>query len=250
MPIKANQLIAVEKGVKARALETISSLHHINKKPDLFNGFVRTYRPKDEDGDKLPPERKVVQARTYDNIATMKVSQSQLIDLTVQKDLANQKASASVLVDGKPVVGMEDLPVTSLLFLEKLMLGHRTYIEELPILDNAEEWEWDANSALFRTQPVETHRTKKVIKVLTTVPGTDKFPAQAQTYQDDELVGYWSLTKLSAAIPYNVKKEWLERTDKLIIGIKQAREVANDALVQERTGIGAGLFSYLFAQQV
>ena len=247
MPIKTNQLIAVEKGVKARAVATMTQLHHLNKKAELFQGLARTYQPKDEDGDKLPAERKVVQHRALDHVATLRTAMSELIDLTVQKDLANQKAKASVCMDGAEVPGMTDLPVTSLLSLEKIMLNLRTYIEELPVLDNAEDWKWDEKAALYRTDPVDTHRTKKVMKVLTLVQPTDKHPGQAQPYQEDVIAGYWSQVKHSAAIPYNVKKQWLEQADKILIGIKQAREVANDAFVTERTGVGTGLFDRLFA---
>jgi hypothetical protein len=186
-----------------------------------------------------------VQARALDILAALRVSESQLYDITLQKDTANQSAKASVFLDGKEV--LKDIPVTTLLFFEKRLEHLRTFFQMLPVLDNAEEWEWDDKAGLYRTQAVSTHRNKKVMKVLQLVPPTDKHPGQAQPYQEDVLAGFWDTVKFSTAISHTYKVHILEQLEKFIIAVKQAREVANDALVQERTGVGDALFNYLLA---
>ena len=50
---KLNQIIAVEKGVKARTQRTVTDTYHACQKPALFNGFDKTYQPKDEEGEVL-----------------------------------------------------------------------------------------------------------------------------------------------------------------------------------------------------
>jgi hypothetical protein len=61
MSQKLNQIVAVEKGVKSRVYGEITEMHKASQKPDLFNGFVKTYRKKDEEGEDYPQERKKVQ---------------------------------------------------------------------------------------------------------------------------------------------------------------------------------------------
>ena len=58
---KLNQIIAIEKGVKSRVYGEITEMHKSSQKPELFNGFVKTYRKKDEDSEDYPPERKKAQ---------------------------------------------------------------------------------------------------------------------------------------------------------------------------------------------
>ena len=58
---KLNQIIAIEKGVKARVYGELTELHKAVQKPELFNGFSKTYQKKDDDGEDLPAEKKRVQ---------------------------------------------------------------------------------------------------------------------------------------------------------------------------------------------
>ena len=53
---RLNQIIAVEKGVKSRSFQELTDAHHALQKPALLSGISRTYRPKDEEGEQLPPE--------------------------------------------------------------------------------------------------------------------------------------------------------------------------------------------------
>ena len=244
MPIKLNQLIAVEKGMKARAHAQLSEHFLLLKKADQFSGLDRTYRPLDDEGDKLPSEKKVVRTRANDILAALRISQSALIDITLQKDLANQKAVATIY-DAKGVEIAKDIPVTTLLFIEKQLEHYRTFLEELPVLDNADVWQFDEQSGLYRTEPVETHRNKKVMKVLTLALPTDRHPAQAQAYQEDVLAGYWATVKQSGAVPYTWKLQRLEKVEEALIGVKKAREAANDLFAVERTGVGAAILDFL-----
>ena len=53
---RLNQIIAVEKGVKSKAFQTITDTHHKLQKQALLAGISRTYRPKEEEGEQLSPE--------------------------------------------------------------------------------------------------------------------------------------------------------------------------------------------------
>src|SRR5215813_10940643 len=55
---KLNQIVAIEKSVKSRVYGEITEMHKLSQKPDLFSGFSKQYRKKDEEGEDYPPEQK------------------------------------------------------------------------------------------------------------------------------------------------------------------------------------------------
>ena len=60
---KLNQIIAIEKGTKSRTFQELTEAHQSLQKPALLSGISRTYRPKDEEGEQLPPESTRVQEK-------------------------------------------------------------------------------------------------------------------------------------------------------------------------------------------
>ena len=60
---RLNQIIAVEKGVKSQSFQELSEAHQSLQKPALLSGISRAYRPKDEEGEQLPPESTRVQLK-------------------------------------------------------------------------------------------------------------------------------------------------------------------------------------------
>jgi len=240
--MKLNQVIAVEKGIKAKAHSEITELHKLCQKPELFNGFAKTYQKLDDGGEDLPPENKRVQFRVQDALSKVSVLMGELIDVTLSKDTANQRATGDIIVDGKALT--EKIPVTALLFLEKELLDLRTFIDKLPVLDEADEWGVDPASGLFKTPPVQTHRTKKAQKALVLYPATQEHPAQTQLITEDILAGYWQTIKHSAAIEGPRRVAMLERAEKLIRAVKFAREAANEQDANS-FNIGASIVNYV-----
>src|SRR3712207_71454 len=96
---KLNQIIAVEKGIKSRSFQELTDAHHALQKPSLLAGIARTYRPKDEEGEQLPPESTRVQVRAEDIIRQTAEIMTRLFDITATKDWTNCKARADVVVD-------------------------------------------------------------------------------------------------------------------------------------------------------
>ncbi|MEL6343622.1 MAG: hypothetical protein AAFV53_10865 [Myxococcota bacterium] len=241
---KLNQIIAVEKGIKSRVYGRITALHKQAQKIDPYNGFAKTFRKVDEEGEDYPPERKKVQLIARDVLREVARLQSELFDVTATKDWANCDARADVVVDGVTLI--QQAPVTYLLFLEKQIGDIRTFIDKMPTLDESEEWESDPNSHLFRTPKITTHKTKKVQRPIVLYDATEHHPAQTQLITEDVIVGYWETVKHSGAIPVPRKQIILERIDKLIRGIRYAREAANAAEAPD-LHVGESLFGYLLA---
>jgi hypothetical protein len=236
--------VAVEKGVKTKALGTITDAYHTAQRVSGLAGISRTYRPKDEDGDALPPESTLVQTKVEDIIAAVRADLGRLFDVTATKDATNAIASADVKVNGEVLIAGATVPF--LLFLEKQLVDIRTFIGKLPTLDPAETWSFDNNSGVFATAPTQTVRTKKIPRNWVKAEATDKHPAQVEIFHEDVIVGYWATTKFSGALQSTRVADLRGRVDALIEAVKFAREEANGTTVVDKT-VGTAIFGYLFA---
>jgi hypothetical protein len=242
---KLNQIIAIEKGVKTSAFQSLTEAHHQVQKVALLSGISRTYRPKDDEGEQLPPESTRVQVRAEDVIRTVSVALTELFDVTATKDWANTHARANIIVDGQTIVA--DVPATYLLFLEKQIVDLHTFIEKLPILDPSEEWQYDASTDTYATPAVQTVRTKKIPRNHVKAEATKEHPAQVEVYYEDVAQGFWSTIKFSGALPAQRVNELLGRIEKLQQAVKFAREEANGQEVEQQR-VGEKVFGYLFAR--
>ncbi|MFE9723045.1 hypothetical protein ACFYQ5_05485 [Streptomyces sp. NPDC005794] len=240
---KLNQIIAVEKGVKSKSLQDITAAHHKVQKPTLLAGISRTYQPKDEEGEQLPPESARVQVKAEEALREMSASLTRLFDVIATKDWANCSARADITVDGRTIVA--EVPVSYLLFLEKQLTDLHTFVKKLPVLDASESWSLDPSTDWWKTDPVRTIRTKKVPRNHVKAEATDKHPAQVDVYYEDVPIGYWTTVKFSGALPARRVNELLERVEKLQHAVKFAREEANGAEVTDRR-VGDAVFGYLF----
>lgn len=241
---KLNQVIAIEKGVKSRVYGEITEMHKSSQKPELFNGFVKTYRKRDEEGEDYPPERKKVQLVADAMLTKAALLLTELFEVTATKDWGNCHAFADVEVDGQVLI--KNAPVPYLLFLEKQITDLHTFVDKLPVLDESDDWLRDENSGLFKTSPIPTHRTKKVQKPIVLYEATKEHPAQTQIITEDVTVGYWDTVKHSGALPAPRKQALLERIEALSKAVKYAREQAN-AAEAENQKIGKAIFDYLLS---
>lgn len=155
--VKLNQVIAIEKGVKSKTLRDLSDSHHLLQKETLCGGLSRTYHAHHEDGDKLPDESTKVQVKAKEEVLKASRAWAELLDIVLTKDVGNCSAKADIVVDGNVV--LPDVPVTTLLFLEKTLTEVHTFVKKLPVLNPADEWKLDSANSLYRTDPVRTLKT-------------------------------------------------------------------------------------------
>ena len=243
MSKKLHELVAIEKGVKQRCYNEITEIHNRSKSPDLFKGLHKEYKPLDEAGEKLPAETAKVQHTVADSLRRAAKLESEAIDVRASKDASNCLAKADVIVAG--VTLAKDVPVSTLLDLEKRFKDCAKFISELPEQDSSEDWEVDPNDKqMFRTDVKQTHRTTKITDFKTVAAATEQHPAQVVQISKDVIAGYWHLRKFSGAISRDRKRELLDECNKRVDAIKQARERANatDAVSLE---IGTSLFDFL-----
>lgn len=243
---KLNQIIAVEKGIKARAYSELTELNKAAQKAELFNGFSKVYEKKDEDGEDLPSEKKRVQFVAGEVLRAAERAIGEWMDVTARKDWSNAIATADVSVDGKVVLA--GVPVTYLLFLEKQLTDMRTFAGNMPVLDEGEAWTRDENSGLYKSDVVSTHRTKKVQKPIVLYPATPEHPAQTQIVTEDVIAGHWKQVKHSGAMPKPERAALLERVEKLLKAVKEAREAANGIDEVPAPAVGQAIFGYLLGE--
>lgn len=242
---RLNQIIAIEKSTKSRSHQELTEAHHVLQKPALLAGITRTYRPKDEEGEQLPPEATRVQVRAEEVVKKTAEILTRLFDVTATKDWANCRATADVVVDGRPL--LTQVPVTYLLFLEKQLVDLLTFVRKLPVLDGSESWGHDPSADTWATEPVQTVRTKKIPRNHVKAEATEKHPAQVEVYYEDVAVGYWKTVKFSGALPARRVSQLVERIEKLQQAVKFAREEANGVEVDEHR-VGHVVFGYLFGE--
>ena len=240
---KLNQIIAVERGVKSRSFQELTEAHHTLQKPALLTGIARTYRPKDDEGEALPPESTKVQMKAEEIIQQTAAILTRLFDVTATKDWANNIARADVALDGQPL--LTQVPVTYLLFLEKQLVDLHTFVKKLPTLDASETWSFDAAADCWATEPVQTVKTKKIPRNHVKAEATEHHPAQVEVYYEDIAVGYWRTVKFSGALPGKRVSELLDRVERLQQAVKFAREEANNTEVADQK-VGEKVFQFLF----
>jgi len=240
---KLNQIIAIQAGKKTHAKEALTEAYHLLQKPDLLSGIARSYKPRDEGGELLPPENKFVQTKVKDLVGKISADLIEMFDVVATQDWANCQAKADVNVDGGTI--LKGVPVTHLLFLEKQLTDLHTFIEKLPVLDPAERWQYNAGQDCYASEPFQTTRSKKVPKTHVKYEATKEHPAQVEMYMEDVTAGTWTIIKYSGAIPAQEKNAMLERVRKLQDAVKAAREEAN-GLEVTRQKLGQRLLGYVF----
>lgn len=240
---KLNEVIAVLKTKKAQAQAAKTAAYQTFQKSDLFMGLEKTYQPREEEGETLPPESKNVTTTVSEVVNGIQKAWTDMVDVVLTQDNTNCSAKADVVVDGQTI--LSDVPAVSLIFLEKELTDLRTMVAAMPTLSLDRNWQYNDGTGLYNTEVVRTHRTKKVQKPIVLYDATEHHPAQTQIITDDVLDGYWNSVSLSGAISATRKKELLERVDTLKEAVISARERANSTDVIDVDG-GQAVFQFIF----
>lgn len=243
---KLNQIVAVVTGKKTRTQKTLGEIYKKLQKPALFEGIARSYTPTDEDGETQPPETKNVQYNSRDAISDARQALRELFDVTATQDFGNCAAKADVCVDGTTI--LSEVPVTYLLFIEKQLTDIHTFVQSIPVLDQAETWNWDENADCYATGASFSNRTRKVPRSHILYEATEKHPAQVEMYHEDVKVGEWRTTKFSGALAAQERNELVQRVRRLQEAVKFAREEANSMDVEDQN-IGNKVLDFVFGAQ-
>lgn len=227
---KLHQVLAVAQGTKQRAQQALTQFYHKVQKDEPFKGVIKTYRPKDEEGEQLPSEGVRVQLNAADLLQDLKAQLAPMYKVVAEMDRTNQVAAASVIIDGEVVLA--DVPVATLLWLEKQLADLRTVFNTLPTLNPEYVWTIDDSTGAWTTPERVTMRAKKIPRNHVKAPATDKHPAQVEVYYEDANVGSWHTRSLSGAMRAADVRVYQERLERIRDAVKDARERANSVDVQ------------------
>lgn len=240
---RLSQVLALESQAKAKNHKVISELYKLVQKGDLFVGYNKVFLPKDEESDKLEPESKPVTNDSRKLMAAVFESMSEYMDVTLTKDVANS------VTEGVMKVGDVEykLPLTFIVWLEKRLTEVKTFVENLPVLDETKSWRYDETRNIYVTDKTRTARNKKKKVPLVLYGATDKHPAQVQMIDEDIFQGNWEVEYVSTAIPRQRKEQMVSRVEYLLTQTKLAREEANSARAEEKAFANV-LFNFITAQ--
>lgn len=245
MPAKLHQVLPLflqRKAAGQKTVEAFSSLLGGNN----FVGMTRRYTPIDDEGQTFPPEDKRIIRSVDEMLEQLRPAWSDMVDSAASMDCTNQKASANIVIDEQVVA--ENVPGTTLIFLEKKTNELINAIKKLPTLDPNFQWTKDENDKVYKADPVETLKTQKVPNPIVLYEATEKHPAQVEMQHKDVTVGKWTTTAMSKAISQVEKDTMLRKAVQLRDAIIFAREQANQQEVEDKT-IGNSLFSFVFGGQ-
>lgn len=239
--MKLHQLIALIEPLKARVKQTKTEIYKRIQKDQTFNGFQKTYRPDDDEGFVYPSESQRVENYANKEVTNFLTASSELFDTLATQDATNQKAVANVVVDNTVV--LQNVPVTTLLMLEKQLQDFITFFRSLPVLESSEEWSFDSQLDMFKSAVRGTVKKKKVTKPVVFYEATKEHPAQVREVTEDVPEGIWENIKYSGALPQARVNTLVNAAEKLLAAVRVAREEANSIEV-EKIYIGKKIAEY------
>ncbi len=240
--MKLHQVIALTNTKGKETVGEITKIHRQTQNQGLVSGMVRTYQPRDEDGEQYPSEEQRVGLQISDALASLQRLMTDKIDLSATKDHGNRLAKADVVIDGETI--LKDVPAITLLSLEKELVDLLTLCRKMCELSGDEQWALDEGTGLMVSRPQKTQKTKREQKVLELSPATKEHPANVQLVPEDRVVGDWTTIKKSGAISPLRKREIVERIVNLRDAVILARKSANEQEVT-RSAFGNKIFSYI-----
>lgn len=247
MSTALHEILAVEGDREGNAKRILTEAKStFGDKPNLFTASLKSTSMFADNLAPVPDEHVAMVTTVGEKLEYVSSVVAGYFDIVFQKDSANQRATADVVVDGEVLIA--NAPVTWLLGMETKLKEVRKVLENIPTLQPGIYWEEDPGhekGSVFRTKhPVKRFKTQKVIKHSVLYEATAQHPAQIEKWNEMENVGEITETVWSGMVSPAVKASILSRADKLIQAVKKARQRANVTEV-ESCNVGEKLFGYL-----
>ncbi len=236
-----SQVVAVEKDTKEKAAQALAQAQRTFGNASVFAGIARSYTPKHDDGEKLPPESTRVRFKVRDVLGDVQARLADLFDVVATKDITNCSARVDLTIGD---IAIKGVPTPTLLFLEKQLAELANFVKGIPVLDPAEDWHYDAGQDCYATPPAETIRTKKDKHFQQLFAGNEHHPPQFVALDEDIPQGTWQTIKYSGALPQKDVNAILSRIEQAQKAVKFAREEANRTVAQSQD-VGKALLRYL-----
>jgi hypothetical protein len=254
MPTKIHELVAVEKARKQAYAAIVSeTMNTFTKKEHLFQTHTKTYTALREGDTDKPSDNETPQPITTvkEKLNYFQKYLSGIVDIVMQKEDANSRSKADIILfddDAEEITIAVAVPVTALVQIENLLDQVRKEVyDNIPTLDPAKKWfvNDSVGDGSYYSEDTVRQSTKKIPRVVTLHPGTDKHPPQVQLVSEDIVSGNWVTVHFSGKILPVEKCNILGRIDNLIDAVKKARARANSTEVDLGKKIGKTLIEYI-----
>ncbi len=247
---RLHELLAVEadlRNAKDRTRDEV--IRDFTTNPAGFLGAIKSLKMFDENRAEEEQELQVEVANTVkEKINKVTTSFTRYWNLRLQKEAANQIATADVIINGKNI--FTNVPVTFLLNMEEELRQVKKVYSCMPTLKPGVTWVKDENvgRGIYKSvHDTETSKTEKTKQHKVVVQATENFPAQVETWTEDRPIGKYITQNWSGMISESDKALLMSRIDTMLTAFKQARQRANCA---ESTPmeIGKEVFNYIHAE--
>jgi hypothetical protein len=245
-----HELLAVEQGRAETSNRLVKeATKTLGTKRSIFEGMQKSHEVFDEDKQNLKQatEHKEVESTVAEQLEFVGTEVAAYWDVILQKDEANQRAKADIIING--IVLVQNVPSTTLLGMEKKLISLQALYNAIPTTDSATAWEKDENYAkagVWRSKYALERQHKVTVRDWQIVaPATDRHPAQVQEISKEEILGKYVVTTFSGALSPLDKAEKLERLTALIRAVKEARQRANITEVQNDLVFGEVLVDFI-----
>ena len=247
---KLHEILAVETSLGETANQVIKNTSKtLGEKRSIFTGMTKKHEIFAEDKQHLvqATENVEIQSTVAEQLDFLGKEVSRYWDVLLQKEEANQRAVADIIVDGKTIAS--GIPSIVLLGMEKRLTSLLSTYNAIPTLDAAKAWEEDPSAekaGVYRTKHVsETQQAVNKKEYVTVTEATAHHPAQVAEQTKTEVVGKYIRTDFSSSITSYDKAGKLGRLTSLIRAVKQARMRANATEVKSELQFGNALFDYI-----
>jgi hypothetical protein len=245
-----HELLAVEQSLAATSNNIIKdTIKNLGERRALYDGMVKEHEIYDDDKQHLKQatEYKEVQSTVDEQLDYMANELARYYDCVYQKEEANQRAKADIIINGELIAA--NVPAIVLLGMENKLTGLLAVYNAIPTLDAAKSWvraEDYAKKGVFKTQHQEERLHKITDKDFQIVaPATKEHPAQVKEVTRESTIGKYVINYFSGALTSLEKAERLQRLTALIRAVKEARQRANNTEVVAEKGFGKALFNYI-----
>lgn len=233
MTTKLHEVLAAEDTVTKAADKLIAeTTDKFGRHGEFFVGMIRTLKrvnssPEDEAREASERREKVLPTNVPETVDYTMGFVTKMLDTKLQKHVANQKAKASIIIDGQII--MSDAPVDFLLDLEKAIPRWKEMFNRMPTLDPSKNWIEERKHVFKTKDAIASAQTEKQLYPVVLSPATDKHAAQVKESSRDVVVGTYNDLFFSGAVTTQKKADIYALCDKLMVSVKEARMRANTA---------------------
>ncbi len=199
-----------------------------------LNGMAKTYVPLDDEGTRLPEERKKATDNAPELIRNFIASATEAWDTNATVDCGNAELRVDVVFQGNTI--LKGAPIPFVLYLESEIKDVLGYLRAAKELDPEKDWSTTRSAeGFFSTEGVSTSRVEKdVTHVELAAPQMKDgvwFPGKWAESSTTKNVGTWTIMYTSGALSAREKRELIERGEQILQAIVTARESANSQRV-------------------